>query len=162
MRSTPHPLTTIVSQSPGTPDGRPRGLLVSSFNTITLDPIPYVSFNIKRPSSTYDAIHSSGLFTASGVSNAIVAHAFVKGNGSTNGWERMVGKDGKLKKDVGGTWWMSCRLVEEKTLEVADHVVVVGEVLDAGTYGDGEAEMGLAYAEGTYRRIGEVVDVDGK
>jgi len=166
MRSTPHPLTTIISYAPKPSDSSdtisqtPYGLLVSSFNTITLDPKPYVSFNIKRPSRTYDAIYQSGRFTASGMSDASIAHAFVKNVGSTRVWEQMIGDRGRLKEEKGGVWWMSCALIKNKCVEVEDHVIIVAEVLDAAAYHDGDREMGLVYAEGNYRRVGTIVDVD--
>ena len=164
MRSTPHPLTTIVAYSadPAGPVGnredKVRGLLVSSFNTVTLYPKPFVSFNIKRPSSTYDAICQSGSFTASGINNATVADGFVKSRGTSKAWEQRVGKEGRLKDGKGGTWWMICQLVKEHLLKVGDHVVVIGEVLDAGSYSAGQEKSGIVYVKGTYRRTGEILN----
>jgi len=136
---------------------------VSSFNTVTLDPRPFVSFNIKRPSSTYDAICQSGSFTASGIRSVTVTDAFVKSRGVIKALEQIVGEEGKLKDTKGGTWWMSCRLAKEHCVEVGDHVVVIGEVIDAASYGaeDGKG-MGLVYAEGSYRKVGEALGVEAE
>lgn len=49
---------------------------------------------------------------------------------------------------------------KNKCVEVEDHVIIVAEVLDAAAYHDGDREMGLVYAEGNYRRVGTIVDVD--
>lgn len=87
MRLVPHPLTIILatplpsssSSTPGPPPqpNEPTGLLVSSFNTVTLTPDPYVSFNIKLPSATHAAILASGTFTASGINKSWLARKFL-------------------------------------------------------------------------------------
>lgn len=140
------------------------GLLVSSLNTVTLYPRPYVSFNIKLPSRTYATIKASNGFTASGLKDARVADAFTKRKPTRTDpfgeyvWHDLVESDGRLKKGNGGTWWMRCRLSREKCVEVGDHMLVVGKVLECGGYEGGEG-IGLVYAEGGYRKVGEVVDV---
>lgn len=192
MRSTPHPLTVIISHPPPrqfqddasatsetqhnepTADAKgfdldqiPKiaGLLVSSFNTVTLTPKPYVSFNVRLPSSTYCAIEASNEFTASGLIDARVADTFVKRKLTLreiwggNAWHDLVEMDGRLKEGKGGTWWMRCRLSRDKCTVVGDHMVVVAKVLEAGGYKGGEG-IGLVYAEGEYRKVGEVVNVD--
>ncbi|KAF6240497.1 hypothetical protein HO173_001165 [Letharia columbiana] len=192
MRSTPNPLTVITSRWPpqqsqddasgalgNQRDGpapevqgkdadqlpKTAGLLVSSFNTVTLTPKPYVSFNIRLPSSTYFAIKASCEFTASGLKDARVADAFVKrkvARGDPYGesvWHGLIESDGRLKEGMGGTWWMRCRLLGEKCVEVGDHVVVVAKVVESGGYEGGEG-IGLVYAEGGYRKVGDVVGVD--
>ena len=189
MRSTPNPLTVIISHLPrrqlseddafATWLGRHgrelapeiegngtdmAGLLVSSFNTVSLNPGPYVSFNIKLPSSTYAAIEASCVFTASGLKDARVADAFVKHKAAAGRpygdgvWSDLVETDGRLKKGSGGTWWMRCRLQRDKCSQVGDHVIVVAKVVECGGYEGGEG-IGLVYAEGDYRKVGEVVDI---
>lgn len=69
----------------------------------------------------------------------------------------MVGEEGKLREGMGGAWWMRCALAAEKCVVVEDHVVVIGEVVGAGTYADWEGHTGLIYAEGKYRSVGEIV-----
>lgn len=39
-----------------------RGMVMSSFNTVSLDPVPIISFNIKMPSHTLDALKMSRQF----------------------------------------------------------------------------------------------------
>ena len=53
---------------------------------------------------------------------------------------------------------MRCRLLKEKCVEVGDHMIVVAKVLECGGYEGGEG-IGLVYAEGGYRTVGEVADV---
>lgn len=54
---------------------------------------------------------------------------------------------------------MSCTLVKEQCLQVGDHTVVIGEVLEAGQYATEKEDTGLVYLEGSYRRVGEVVNI---
>ena len=54
---------------------------------------------------------------------------------------------------------MRCSLVPKKCVEVGDHIIVVGKVLQCGGYED-EGGTGLVYAEGEYRKVGEQVDMD--
>ncbi|EEP75768.1 predicted protein [Uncinocarpus reesii 1704] len=63
MRLVPHPVAIITATQPNSrADSAFRGMTVSSFNTVTLYPEPIVSFNVKLPSETYDAIRSSQRF----------------------------------------------------------------------------------------------------
>ncbi|KAK8045834.1 oxidoreductase [Apiospora saccharicola] len=61
-----------------------RGMTVSSFSSVTLDPRPTVTFNITKPSRTYDAIANSRRFNIHVLRNeksgARVAHHFTQGN----------------------------------------------------------------------------------
>lgn len=92
------------------------------------------------------------------MSDAKVAHAFVKSGSSTKTWEHMISDGGRLKDGKGGVWWMACTLVKKKCVEIEDHMIIVGEVLDAAAYQEGET--GLVYAQGKYRTVGDVVSVD--
>ncbi|KAK2850599.1 hypothetical protein FQN49_005509 [Arthroderma sp. PD_2] len=63
MRLVPHPVAIVTSTDPDSPpDAAFRGMTVSSFNTVTLNPTPVISFNVKTPSETYNAIRSSSRF----------------------------------------------------------------------------------------------------
>ena len=64
MRRVPQPVTIVTSSNTSThPAGHPsgwHGATISSFNTVSLHPAPIISFNIRKISSTYDAIDASG------------------------------------------------------------------------------------------------------
>ncbi|KAL8871606.1 MAG: hypothetical protein Q9174_002596 [Haloplaca sp. 1 TL-2023] len=162
MRGFPHPLTIIAAQSKKSP--KATGLLVSSFNTITLDPIPHVSFNLKLPSSTYDEMLKDGIFTASAIKEVDIARDFLKDKQDPE-YEpaliRNTSRDahGRLAQQKGGIWWMKCRMVENKCVRVGDHVVVIGEVMDARRYpdrNDGGRVRGepLIYSQGKFKYPG--------
>lgn len=85
MRLVPHPVAIITSTHPNSRAGSAfRGMTVSSFNTVTLYPEPVVSFNVKIPSETYDAIHSSQRFLvhllSSNGATANLAREFSRGH----------------------------------------------------------------------------------
>ena len=84
MRRVPHPVAIITSTDPTSSRQTAfRGMTVSSFNTVTLYPEPVVSFNVKVPSETYNAILSSSRFLvhllAPNATTARLATEFSKG-----------------------------------------------------------------------------------
>jgi len=58
----------------------------------------------------------------------------------------------KLGSSLGGGIWLQCQLVNEKCIDVGDHVIVVGKVVEGGEYSGAEDE-GLIYWKGEYRTI---------
>ncbi|KAL3476393.1 flavin reductase like domain-containing protein [Aspergillus californicus] len=98
MRRVPYPVAIITStsdlppstESNSTPSQLPnpkagfRGMTVSSFNTVTLTPTPVISFNVRRPSETLNALLTSGRFLvhllAPITETAHLARDFARGN----------------------------------------------------------------------------------
>lgn len=86
MRRVPYPVAIITATDPtAPPDGASfRGMTVSSFNTVTLTPEPVISFNVRRPSETLNALLASGRFLvhvlAPSPATATLARDFSKGN----------------------------------------------------------------------------------
>ncbi|KAI1938659.1 hypothetical protein LOZ66_003462 [Ophidiomyces ophidiicola] len=85
MRLVPHAVAIITSTFPNNDAASAfRGMTVSSFNTVTLYPDPIVSFNVKVPSETYDAILSSQRFLvhllSSNMATARLAREFSRGH----------------------------------------------------------------------------------
>ncbi|KAI4187900.1 MAG: hypothetical protein LQ346_005411 [Caloplaca aetnensis] len=166
MRLMPHPLTVILAQDTSSP--LPSGLLVSSFNTITLEPVPYVSFNIKLPSVTYTEIQKSGIFGASAISNPDTAKDFLLDKESLRYrialQENVADRKIRLRTGKGGIWWMRCQFMEKASVHVGDHVVIIAKVVNAEYYsefskpGDNVRGSPLIYLEGRYRIAGEPVD----
>lgn len=166
MRRIPHPLTVITAQSAHSPF--PSGLLVSSFNTITLSPSPYVSFNLKLPSLTYTEIHQSRTFVASAVSSVQLAKDFLLDKKDPRSLAALNcnvrNSENRLKSGRGGIWWMRCQYMERESVKVADHVVVIGKVTETEFYGDdarGAEKVNnspLIYSEGRYRVAGEPIE----
>lgn len=191
MRHVPHPVAVITATDVSVnPEGGPngwRGATVSSFNTVTLFPTPVVSFNIRKISSTYDAMRSSGLFNVHLLSEAIgatdIASKFASGNASSPFHD----DDGEIEsfahltdpvrtapssklppilqsRDEKGQlmvpFRLHCRYMGDKVVEVGDHVVLFGEVLQI--FHDDNAFHGqaatlpkpcLVYVNGRYSRV---------
>ncbi|KAI4104213.1 MAG: hypothetical protein L6R37_003382 [Teloschistes peruensis] len=162
MRDLTHPVAVIVAQSKDS--SHPTGLLVSSFNTVTLEPVPHVSFNLKLPSSTYDEMKKSKAFTASAITRVQIAREFLldktdprhaiafRSNVNNHG-------NGKLSQEKGAIWWMRCQWLEDKSVQVGDHVVVIGEVISAGFYKVQNmhgriVDKPLLYGQGQFRYAG--------
>jgi len=96
MRYVPHPVGVITTTAstiskitdPKTSDissSNYRGMTISSFTTVTLDPEPIISFNIRTPSSTLAALKTTRFFLLHLLSQnpaaRSVAELFTKGNG---------------------------------------------------------------------------------
>ncbi|EXJ78120.1 hypothetical protein A1O3_09281 [Capronia epimyces CBS 606.96] len=190
MRHVPHPVAVITATDLSlSPEGGPkawRGATVSSFNTVTLLPRPVISFNIKKLSSTFDAIRSSGHFYVHLLSeDAAEAHQiaskFTKGNasypfhddnGELESFALVSHVEPNLKKmppilhfeneagDLVVPFRLHCRFLEDKLVEIGDHVVLFGEVdhvfHDVGAFYDQSPETPiscLAYVDGSYCRV---------
>ncbi|KAJ5779682.1 FMN-binding split barrel-like protein [Penicillium paradoxum] len=86
MRRVPYPVAIITATDPSGPEDTTsfRGMTVSSFSTVTLTPHPVISFNVRRPSETLNALLASRRFLvhllAPGPATATLARDFSKGN----------------------------------------------------------------------------------
>jgi flavin reductase (DIM6/NTAB) family NADH-FMN oxidoreductase RutF len=149
MRKVPSSVAvvTVASYDSGLLRNVPMGVAVSSLNTVTLDP-PTISFNIKEPSKTLDAIRAAkGLFRvhfpAADRGGARLVELFSQGNYEDAYNLRL--KDTKVYVPGVGKWdkratvsgapqlWndsvraaMECSLTHE--LPVADHVILVAKI----------------------------------
>ncbi|KEF54352.1 uncharacterized protein A1O9_09518 [Exophiala aquamarina CBS 119918] len=191
MRHVPHPVAVITAtdismSSEGGPQGW-RGATVSSFNTVTLFPTPVVSFNIRKISSTFAAMRSSGLFNVHLLSEATeatdIASKFATGNASSPFHDEegeiesfahltdpvrtalssklppiLQSRDGMGRSMV--PFRLHCRFMGDKVVEIGDHVVLFGEVVqifhDDNTFHDQPAILPkpcLVYVNGRYTRV---------
>ena len=175
MRTVPQSVCIITSTdiSTGTPVF--RGATISSFNSVTMQPTTIVSLNIKRPSSTFDAMKSSGYFIVhllkAGQITSNIAQAFTKGNSTdpfrtlkvsqfhlpeTSGKAAVGGAGPPLIEDCPSPGRLLCRYMPSKTVQLGDHVVIFGTVDEVTkTLNDVDASqvICLAYANGQFGRI---------
>ncbi|WDK23238.1 flavin reductase like domain-containing protein [Colletotrichum graminicola] len=152
--------------------GRPRGMTMSSFVSLSMEPVPLVTFNVRTPSRTLQAIQdegSGGLFNihvlAEGAEGARVAEWFTRGNGAAGEglFRELPDGVGVCEEDgaapvlegKGVLYVLRCRALGEGMVRVRDHVVVVGEV-EGVLRGEGEG-FGLVYADRRYRVLGDVL-----
>lgn len=196
LRALTHPVVLVTSQtrnngSSPNPDvalSSCRGVTVSSFTSITLHPKPTISFNIRTPSRTWDAISESGRLLAHVLSaspeGAALAHVFtlpyqrpaepffrasrLGSNvrpGHRSGSLQLYGPSVELEGAV--VCIFAARVDPSKTVTVGDHKIVVAEVEQVRFRGRGspgfnrdaaEHASGLSYAQRGYRGIGEQIE----
>ena len=162
MRRVPQPVTIVTASNTNVnPEGGPetwRGATISSFNTVTLDPEPIISFNIKKVSSTFDAIEASGRFWVHFLTvnpSAIrLADKFTKGHNqelfkgvriASQSYAESDHEEDSIKleshpmiKSLVGSrsrvvgeqvaFILDCVYLKDKTIQIGDHVVVFGTV----------------------------------
>ncbi|KAI1463421.1 flavin reductase like domain-containing protein [Daldinia caldariorum] len=97
MRQIPHPVVVITTlenahsiadlrdgSKDQLPPPVPRAMTVSSFTSLSIDPVPRVTFNVSLPSTTYQALMKCGRFNAHILSSddhgARIADLFTRGN----------------------------------------------------------------------------------
>ncbi|KAF2129828.1 hypothetical protein P153DRAFT_396167 [Dothidotthia symphoricarpi CBS 119687] len=161
-------IITVASLDPTTGKHVPMGVAVSSLSTVTLDP-PTISFNLKHPSQTLDAIRASkGLFRvhflAAERGGANMVDLFCRGNHPDAYTQRL--KNSRILVPRPGLNALSsqsyapqlygdairaameCTLTHE--LSVADHVILVAKItsLDSKISKDPT----LVYVDGGFMR----------
>lgn len=124
MRTVPHALAVVTSK---TPMGVTKGLVVSSFNTVTMRTKPYITFNIKLPSSTYDAIARSHRFTITSIWSAETAKAFANPSFSLDNPLPLEDADPR-SLHAGGLFSLVCKWYKVKSVKIKDHVIMLGRV----------------------------------
>ena len=131
------------------------GMLVSSFNSVAVNPTPFVSFNAQLPSGTFDEIRRTLFFTVVAVSNAKVADAFT---GHTKDryviFDNLMNGKSPEAASQGLLWWMRCNLVLSKCMTVGDHVIVIGQVVSLDLFNGTQDQEALVYSQGSYRLPG--------
>ncbi|KAF2838529.1 hypothetical protein M501DRAFT_813569 [Patellaria atrata CBS 101060] len=149
MRNIPHPVV-VVAATGVDPLNHERQIVqamtVSSFTTVSLSPHAIISFNVKRPSRTLDAILSreAKAFQVKVLSDtpagAQIADLMVRGTATAavqdlkaSGFEFNLdpphGEESVLTLKGPGIWGeLSCNTLVHKCISVADHVIVVAVV----------------------------------
>ncbi|KAL1583293.1 hypothetical protein WHR41_07903 [Cladosporium halotolerans] len=151
---------------------RIHGVTISSFTTITLTPRPVVSFNLRLPSRTWDAIESTRELRMhmlhSSRAGATVAHAFTlpyENSYEPFGHLAQLGANPqamlkfttpyiKWKQAVFATF--TAKPLMDKCVAVGDHMLIVAEIDDGSFEMDDPARGSgaLAYGMRSYKRIG--------
>ncbi|KAI7651208.1 hypothetical protein KC318_g15880, partial [Hortaea werneckii] len=127
-----------------------RGVTVSSFTAVTLFPQPIVSFNLKVPSRTWDAIASSQWLTAhilsANTDAATLTHAFTQPYPSPEHAFHVIRQLGvqislptnepsrspRLNHNEAVLAQVHARILPAKCVQAGDHVIVVAEVKKVG------------------------------
>ncbi|KAI9699850.1 MAG: hypothetical protein M1820_007025 [Bogoriella megaspora] len=177
MRGFPHPVAVVTA----TPlvVGRPEltldeytAITISSMTTVSLSPVPIITFNILKPSRSLSAIYDQGKFTVqllrASYEGAFIADAFTKGDSSA-GYRSLQNAGAEIESNEIGSYGptisgpgirgrLLCKLLPEKCVEVSDHAIVVAEVehiYQSGSEDNNvELPLCLGYQDGMYRKPG--------
>ena len=171
MRSMAQPVTIVTSQREGSVSGThssTQGATLSTFTVVTLNPEPHISFSIKRPSSTLDAILKSRKFKVHLLSanehGLTLANAFASGKPQQNveadpkvskGDDTISSPRDDMKHPTFCT--LSCEIGAHPPLGIGEHTLIIGKVVqvdaaDGVKMSDTETSCGLFYHHGRYKR----------
>lgn len=195
MRTLPHsvvvlttctsPKDSAIAQGSDPLGSTYRGMALSSFTTLTLTPSPIITFNIRQPSRTLDALRESKHFLIhileANRAGSKVAHGFTQGGGGVGGFKDLeVTKEHVVLKETeeelvlprlngdGIMQALRCEVLRDESgeckgmIKVGDHMLVLAEVTEI-LGNDPSIENpwhGLCYADGRYRLIGETIEVE--
>ena len=131
MGHLPTGVVVVAGREPET--GNPAGLVVGTFQSLSLDP-PLVIFSVATTSSSWPKIRPAGHFSASVLAdgqNDVCRALSRKQDDKFTGVDWHESADG-TPQIAGAHAWIDCRTVRE--LEGGDHIIVIAEVrrLDAG------------------------------
>jgi len=163
-----------------------RGMTVSSFTPVSLDPVPIISFNIRTPSRTLGALRANGYLhlhiPAANSLGRAVAHAFTEPREDpTQVFRDLVAKrlvtlsHGRRHlpelSGPGISQRFRCILLPDKTVDIGDHVVLFAKVDKITTVTPAAdaardptsghplpKDTGLVYLNRSYGRVGELAD----
>lgn len=131
MGHLPTGVVVVAAREPG--GGRPAGLVVGTFQSLSLDP-PLVSFSVANTSTSWPKIRPSTTFSASVLGDG---QREVCGALSSKQDDKFAAIDWHASSDghpriPGAHAWIDCRLVRE--VEGGDHLIAIAEVrgLEAG------------------------------
>ncbi|MQA12316.1 MAG: flavin reductase [Pseudonocardiaceae bacterium] len=131
------PTGVVVVAGRETVTGHPAGLVVGTFQSLSLDP-PLVSFSVARTSSSWPKIRSAGHFSASVLASGqdVVCRAI-----SSKGGDKFAALDWHESPDgapriSGAHAWIDGQTAHE--WEAGDHLIVIAHVrhLTAGERGE--------------------------
>lgn len=139
-------------------------MTLSSFTTVTLDPTPIISFNIREPSQTLSAIKNSKFFLVhflcGNAAGEGLADRFTKGNDFPGLYNEL-----EFKEISNGLPWFTgvgvghvlrCEVLSEQErglIPVGDHVIVLAKVIEVLPVPRASTPItpaGLSYFDGTY------------
>ncbi|KAI5204742.1 hypothetical protein E4T39_03417 [Aureobasidium subglaciale] len=179
MRSVPSSVVILTTRGRRCHFTELRGMTLSSFTSVTLDPEPIVSFSIRRPSSTLDCIISGQPFVVNfphaTIPGAQIADIFAKAHVLPHQpfyTLRQLGLGSARHKAIPAAFIDSkhikthfrCQAMPEKSLEIGDHTVVFARVIevrrDPRLDSSANAPIFLAYAQGKHRKIDVLKNIE--
>lgn len=141
--------TGVVAITSLSSDGKPVGMAIGSFTSVSLEP-PLVAFLPDHTSSTWPAIRSAGHFSVNFLASdqEVVCRALAtKGDDKFEQLRWRPGPTGAPLID-GAVGWIACEI--EEIHEAGDHDIVIGRVLDLSRERD---TLPLLFFQGGYGRF---------
>jgi flavin reductase (DIM6/NTAB) family NADH-FMN oxidoreductase RutF len=129
-------------------EGRPAGLSIQSFASLSLDP-PLVSLSVSLSSSTWPVIAEEGHFCASILSadqEALCRRFAVSGADKFAGVPWTASPRTRSPRIDGALAWVDCAV--QSVYQAGDHWLIVADVLDLGR--DGQAAPPLLFYQGAF------------
>ena len=143
-----HPTGASVVTAMGD-DGRPAGMVVGTFTSVSLDP-PLVAFLPDKSSTSWPRIREAGSFCVNvlSASQQQISRQFAQSGGEKFrgiGWRPASSGAPIIEGTVA---WVDCDI--EQVFESGDHYIVIGRVRDLAAV---SAEVPLAFWQGRYGRV---------
>ncbi|KAL9113379.1 MAG: hypothetical protein Q9227_002420 [Pyrenula ochraceoflavens] len=192
MRRVPQSITIVTSHVKSHTDSPDtvRGATISTFSVATLEPDPYVSFWIKRPSALLNAIHQSKAFQVHFPKSNYIAGSladrfatrvgsfFIPGQQKTDIEPQPDNDIFPLTNTVVDSRWgrptfcaLRCELDGQASLSVGEHCFVLGKVVHVATQTEytlsrsqtsrcQTSSTGLVYLAGKYRDVSESPELE--
>lgn len=137
---------TVVAAAP---DGRPAGMTVGSFFSISLDP-PLVGFCVDRGSSSWPDIEPAGAFAVSvlGAGQSDVSNHFARTAGDR--FDGVAWRAGITGSPILEDALAHIECATEQVVDAGDHWIVIGRVVDLDVGRDGTP---LLFFKGGYGRF---------
>jgi flavin reductase (DIM6/NTAB) family NADH-FMN oxidoreductase RutF len=145
-----HVPTSVVVVTGTTPAG-PAGLAVGSFTSISLEP-QLVGFYPARTSTSWPAIRDAGRFCVNVLAQGqdeVVARFARRGGDKFQGLPTRAAPFSGAPILDGIVAWIDCEL--EREIELGDHALVVGSVIDLGVT---QSDHPLVFSRGAYPVLG--------
>ena len=143
-----HPTGASVVTAMGL-DGRPTGMVVGTFTSVSLDP-PLVAFLPDKASTSWPRIREAGSFCANVLSagQQAVSRQFARSGG--NKFRGITWTPAPSGSPIlrGAVAWVDCDI--EQVFESGDHYIVIGRVRDLAAV---SAEEPLTFWQGRYGRV---------
>ena len=155
MRHSASSLVIVTSFNDGSePDDEVFGMLAASFTPVSLHPDPYVSFNIKLPSRTYEQMARKGKFMVFAPRDATLCAAFAAPGPKHTLIQEILTRRRALFSRRRVLWWARCQLLQDKSITVGDHMIVVGKVTQVQKPQPIKTLDIVVYADREYHTIG--------
>lgn len=146
-----HVPTSVVVVTGVRSDGRHAGMAIGSFTSISLDP-QLVGFYPARTSTSWPPIRESGRFCVNVLAqgqNDLAARFARRGGDKFAGLDFTTADHSGAAILEGIVAWIDCEL--EREIELGDHSLVVGRVLDLGVP---QSEHPMVFSRGSYPVLG--------